>query len=343
MVFGPEAVHRLPELIEQARRGRRRALTERAEPGSWPSPILPAAPGPKAMLTVMIGCDNFCSYCVVPYTRGRERSRPAADILAEAAALARAGVREVTLLGQNVNSYRDPDKGLDFADLLSRVAATPELLRVRFTTSHPKDLSPRLAGAIASEPKVMKELHLPAQSGSDWVLKAMRRGYTREQYLEKVAGLRRAVPGVALGGDFIVGFPGETEADFAQSLSLLDDAGYDFLFAFKYSDRPFTAASRLDGKVEEEEKARRLNALLARQREILLAKHKAQEGRIVRVLVEGPARKGQGLMSGRAWNGLTVNFPGGTELAGRVVSVRLLEGRENSAMGRLEKSTGGEQ
>jgi tRNA-2-methylthio-N6-dimethylallyladenosine synthase len=342
LVFGPEAYHRLPELIDDARRGRRRALTERAEPGQWARPILPAEPGLKAMLTVMIGCDNFCSYCVVPHTRGRERSRPAGQVVDEAAALVAAGVREITLLGQNVNSYRDPDSGLGFPGLLSRVAGIGDLWRIRFTTSHPKDLSPRLVEVMASEPKVMKQLHLPAQSGSNRILKAMHRGYTREDYLAKIEALRQAVPGVAVGGDFIVGFPGETEEDFALSLGLLDEAGYDFLFSFKYSDRPFTAASRLDGKVKEEEKARRLNRLQARQRQIMLDKHRAREGSLVEVLVEGPARKGAGLMSGRAGDGLTVNFAGGPELAGRLVWVRLDEGRINSAIGRLGEPRGDE-
>jgi tRNA-2-methylthio-N6-dimethylallyladenosine synthase len=287
LVFGTAALERVPELIEQARRGRRVALTPaQAEPAPAARPAaqpLPLAPGPRALVTVMTGCDNYCSYCVVPYVRGRERSRPAAAVVEEVAALVEAGAREVTLLGQNVNSYADPGGGpggVDFAGLLERVAAVDGLWRVRFTTSHPKDLSPRLMEAMAGLDKVMEQLHLPAQSGSDRVLKAMNRGYDRAQYLARVAELRRLVPGLSLGGDVIVGFPGESEEEFAQSLSLLDEVGYDFLFSFIYSDRPFTRASRLAGKHPQEEKSRRLQILQERQREISQARHRSEERRV---------------------------------------------------------------
>jgi tRNA-2-methylthio-N6-dimethylallyladenosine synthase len=215
IVFGTDAIERLPELIDDALQGKRRAFTPK--PKTAEIPVLKPAPsaGLKAMVTVMQGCDNFCSYCVVPYVRGRERSRPASQVLEEVAALTESGVREIMLLGQNVNSYKDADSGLDFPGLLAKVAAAPDLWRIRFTTSHPKDLSPRLIEVMVSEDKVMDQLHLPVQSGSDRILKAMRRGYTRAQYLAKVVDVRSKLPHIALGSDFIVGFPGESDEDFA--------------------------------------------------------------------------------------------------------------------------------
>ncbi|MCA1990200.1 MAG: tRNA (N6-isopentenyl adenosine(37)-C2)-methylthiotransferase MiaB [Desulfarculus sp.] len=335
LVFGTGALERLPELIAEAASGRRVACTD-LDPGPLaPRRVALANPGLKAMVTVMQGCDNFCAYCVVPHVRGREKSRAAAQVVEEVAALAKAGVREVTLLGQNVNSYRDPEGGADFADLLEMVAGVPELWRVRFTTSHPKDLSPRLIEALAGIDKVMDQLHLPAQSGSDRILKAMRRGYTRARYLALVKDLRRRAPDLALGGDIIVGFPGETEADFQASLELIEAAGYDFLFSFKYSDRPFTKAIDLPGKIAEAEKSRRLARLQDRQREISLALHRAQVGKLEEVLVEGPAKRGTGLMTGRTRANRAVNFPGPPELAGRLVMVRVEQGLVNSLRGKL--------
>lgn len=335
LVFGTGALERLPELIAEAAAGRRVACVD-LDPGPLaPRRVLPANPGLKAMVTVMQGCDNFCAYCVVPHVRGREKSRAAAEVLEEVVALTEAGVREVTLLGQNVNSYRDPESGADFAALLEMVAGAPELWRVRFTTSHPKDLSPRLIEALAGIDKVMDQLHLPAQSGSDRILKAMRRGYTRAKYLALVEDLRRQAPDLALGSDIIVGFPGETEADFQASLELIDAAGFDFLFSFKYSDRPFTKARDLPGKIAEAEKSRRLARLQDRQREISLALHRAQAGKLEEVLVEGPAKRGAGLMTGRTRANRAVNFPGSPDLAGRLVRVRIEQGLVNSLRGKL--------
>jgi len=339
-VFGPDAVTSLPELVTEAIQGKRQALTKLGPPAGPGRIIVPAEPGLRAMVTVMTGCDNFCSYCVVPYVRGRERSRPAGEILDEVAALVAAGVREVTLLGQNVNSYHDPDSGLDFAGLLGRVNDVEGLWRIRFTTSHPKDLGQGLIEAMAGLNKVMEQMHLPAQSGSNRMLKAMNRGYTRERYLEQVRRLREKVPQVALGSDIIVGFPGETAEDFDQSLSLLREVRYDFLYSFKYSDRPFTKASRIEGKLEEETKSSRLVELQALQREIGLQEHQAQAGRVEELLVEGPAKHGRGLMSGRSRAGRVVNFSGGPELAGSLVMVRITLGRENSLAGELLPATG---
>ena len=335
LVFGTDAIERLPELIDQAAQGKRRSFTPK--PKSAGIPALKPAPSAslKAMVTVMQGCDNFCTYCVVPYVRGRERSRPAWEVIAEVEAQVEAGVREVTLLGQNVNSYQDADSGLDFPGLLARVAGVRGLWRVRFTTSHPKDLSPRLIEVMASEDKVMEQLHLPVQSGSDRVLKAMRRGYTRAQYLAKVADIRAKLPGVALGSDFIVGFPGESQEDFEASLSLLDEAGYDFLFSFKYSDRPFTKALKLIDKLPDHVKAARLDALQARQRDISLALHQDMVGQVVEVLVEGPAKKGQGQLTGRCRTGQAVNFTGAPQMKGRLAQVRVTQGFVHSLKGRL--------
>ncbi len=334
LVLGPQAISELPQLIDDASRGRRRALTPATSELEGPQPS-PQAAGLKALVTVMQGCDNFCAYCVVPYVRGRERSREAAAVRAEVERLAAAGTREVTLLGQNVNSYRDPAGGGDFAALLELVAGVAGIWRVRFTTSHPKDLSPRLIEAIAGVDKVMEQIHLPLQSGSDRVLRAMRRGYSAEHYLGLVASLRRLVPRVALGGDMIVGFPGETHEDFEQSLSILDQVRYDFLYSFKYSDRPLTKARKLAGKVADAEKARRLELLQARQRQISLKVHRELVGRTVQVLVEGPAKKGAGLLTGRSRGGRAVNFPGDPGLTGSLVEVEIVEGRVNSLMGRL--------
>ena len=335
LVFGTGALDEVPRLVDQARQGRRVVHTPEADQASLPLVAPAQAPGLKAMVTVMQGCDNFCAYCVVPMVRGRERSRPAWEVLAEVASLVQAGVREVTLLGQNVNSYRDPDSGADFATLLGQVAGVEGLERVRFTTSHPKDLSPTLIQAMADLPQVMRGLHLPAQSGSDSVLGAMGRGYTRAAYLEKVRLLRAAMPDLALGGDLIVGFPGETEEDFAQSLSLIQEAGYDYLYSFKYSDRPGTRASRMADKVPEEVKSERLNRLQELQRDISLAVHQGLEGTLAQVLVEGPDKKGSGLCSGRDCGGRAVNFAGPPSLAGSLVTVEITQGRVNSLMGRL--------
>lgn len=335
LVFGTDAIERLPELIDQASRGQRRSFTPRPQRAEIPALKPAPAQRLKAMVTVMQGCDNFCSYCVVPYVRGRERSRPASEVLEEVAAQTEAGVREVTLLGQNVNSYLDAHSGLDFPGLLAKAAQVPGLWRLRFTTSHPKDLSPRLIEVMASEDKLMEQLHLPVQSGSDRMLKAMRRGYSRAEYLAKVADVRAQLPGVALGSDFIVGFPGESDEDFVESLSLLDEVGYDFLFSFKYSDRPYTKALKLKDKLPDHVKAERLEALQSRQREISLALHQDMKGQVVEVLVEGPAKKGQGQLTGRCRTGQAVNFAGAPDLKGSLVQVRVTEGLVHSLKGRL--------
>lgn len=340
-VLGTARLDLLPELVLDAAKGRRRAelsLKNQDDPGPI---VLPQRVGLSANVTVMRGCDNFCSYCVVPYVRGRERSRPAEQVLEEAAALVAKGAREIVLLGQNVDSYRDPDQGLGFADLLRRVARVEGLWRLRFLTSHPKDLSPELIAALAEEPKVMEQVHLPMQSGDDEILAAMNRGYDSRQYLAKVEALRRAAPGVVLGGDIIVGFPGESEAAFQRTLEVVGQVGYDTLFCFIYSDRPFTKASRMAGKIDQQTKTRRVNELLELHRAQTRARNQARVGGEEEVLVEGPAKKGPGMLSGRGRGGLAVNFPGEPELIGTIQRVLITQGLTNSLKGRLANRPAG--
>ncbi len=343
-VLGTAALDRLPEMIMDARQGLRRAETAFKQPLLQDRRIIvPEKPGLQAHITVMTGCDNFCSYCVVPYVRGREKSRSAAEIVAEAEILAGRGTREIMLLGQNVDSYRDPDQGFGFARLLEKVAAVDSVWRVRFMTSHPKDMSPELVEAVAGVPEVMEQVHLPVQSGNDEILSAMNRGYTRAAYLAKVEALRKAVPEVSLGSDLIVGFPGEREEAFRETLGIVREVGYDMLFCFMYSDRPLTKARNMDGKIDDETKARRLQELLDLYREIAASRNKALVGSTQEVLVEGPAKKGAGMVSGRARGGQAVNFPGGPELAGSLVRVKINKGRTNSLVGRQVSAAEGDE
>ncbi len=294
-VFGPDNIGRLPEMVERASRRERFAETGwmGSEEYVFPRADPEAARGRgTAFVTAMKGCDNVCSFCIVPHTRGREVSRPYAEVVAEIADLVAVGVREVTLIGQNVNSYRG---GCTFPELLRRVAALPDLLRVRFTTSHPHDLSDALVEAFRDEPKLMPHFHLPVQSGSDAVLGRMRRDYTVAQYLEKHARLTEARPGIAVTTDFIVGFPGETDEDFDASLSLLERARFDNSFSFLFSARPHTLAKLRLGSVPEwrevprQVAVARLERLQAAQRRIAAEKLAAQMGKVVEVLVEGPS------------------------------------------------------
>jgi len=294
-VFGPDNLARLPELVDRAAGRERFAETGwmDSEEYLFPRADAEAARGrATAFVTAMKGCDNVCAFCVVPHTRGREVSRPVADVVAECADLAAVGVREVTLIGQNVNSYRG---GATFAGLLRRVAAVPGLARVRFTTSHPHDLSDELIQVFRDEPRVMGHFHLPVQSGSDAVLARMRRDYTVAEYLERFDALVAARPGLAVTTDFIVGFPGETEADFEASLSLLERARFESSFSFLFSPRPHTAAARRLGSAPEWAEVprpvalARLERLLAVQRRITTERLGEAEGRVVEVLVEGPS------------------------------------------------------
>lgn len=296
--------------------------------------VRPWRPEVSAYVTIMRGCDNFCTYCIVPMVRGRERSRPSDEIIREVESLVKCRVREVTLLGQNVNSYGQGVQGeLDFARLLLRVAEVEGLLRIRFTTSHPKDLSPSLMRCFADLEPLCPHIHLPVQSGSNRILKRMKRGYTREHYLKLVQELRKIREDVAVSSDMIVGFPGEKEEDFQQSLDLLEEVRFDSLFSFKYSDRPQTAASRLDGKVEEEVKLRRLQAVHNLQEHITLKKNEAQVGQTARVLVEGPSQVGGSQLSGRTPQNRVVNFQGPSQLVGEEIPVMITTAHANSLEG----------
>ena len=294
----------------------------------------PQSPGVSAYVTIMRGCDNRCAYCIVPQVRGRESSRTVREIVGEVESLAASGVREVVLLGQNVNSF---GKGLsgnpDFATLLREVAKVPGVMRIRFTTSHPKDLSPALMGCFAEIEPLCPHIHLPVQSGSDRILARMRRGYTREHFLGLVAELRRVRPDVAISSDVIVGFPGETGADFRDTLGLLGAVRFDALFSFMYSDRPGTPARRLPGKVPPEVKLERLQSLQDLQERITLERNEAQVGRITPVLVEGPSQVGEGQLSGRSPQNRVVNFSGQPDLVGREVPVLITAACPHSLQG----------
>ena len=288
LVVGPGRLEEIPDLLDTMTADSAPVvLAGRLEPETPPGPALPAKAPVSSFLTIMRGCDNYCAYCVVPYLRGPETSRPIADIVSEAEGLIERGAREITLLGQNVNSYGRPGHlgGSDFVELLRRVGALPCLERLRFTTSHPKDFPPELVGLFRELPALCEHLHLPLQAGSDRILKAMGRRYDRARYLELVESLKAVRPDLALTADIIVGFPGETEADFELTLDVLRNVGFDSIYSFKYSDRPMTRANRLPDKVEEDDKARRLDLVQSLQNEVTLAKHRSRVVTEVEVLV----------------------------------------------------------
>jgi tRNA-2-methylthio-N6-dimethylallyladenosine synthase len=343
LVVGPQNIHRLPELIRQAEKGCAAIAVEQSAAFSLPS-FLPelesSAPPHKRFVTIMQGCNNFCTYCVVPYTRGREVSRDPADILTEVRHLVARGVKEITLLGQNVNSYGQERKERDFPDfpgLLRQVAAEPGVVRLRFTTSNPKDLSPDLMRCFSELPNLCPHFHLPVQSGSDLILQRMNRKYSRGEYLEKVAGMRAARPDIAITTDIIVGFPGESAADFEATMSLLEEVRYHGAFSFKYSDRPKTVSAGFGDKVPEAEKAGRLARLQARQQEITMERHREYESQVLQVMVEGESRDGEGQWSGRAESNQVVNFTGvvGRLTPGEIVAVKIEEACQNSLRGVL--------
>jgi tRNA-2-methylthio-N6-dimethylallyladenosine synthase len=291
-------------------------------------------PEVSAYVTIMRGCDNFCSYCIVPMVRGRECSRPSSEIIREVESLVESGVREVTLLGQNVNSYGQGVPGeVNFAGLLQQVAKVKGLLRIRFTTSHPKDLSPELMRCFSELQPLCPHIHLPVQSGSDYILQRMNRGYTRSHYLELITALREVREDVAVSSDMIVGFPGEKEEDFQLSLGLLEEVRFDGLFSFKYSDRPQTGARLLDGKVEEEVKLERLQKLQGLQERITLEKNETQVGQTSVVLVEGPSQIGGSQLSGRTPHNRVVNFEGSPHLIGEEVPILITVAHAHSLEG----------
>jgi len=347
MVFGPQTYHRLPEMIARANRGAGLVLETdfeaedkfdrlREEPRQ-----AQARRGPAAFVTIQEGCDKFCTFCVVPYTRGAETSRAAAHIEAEARALAEAGVREITLLGQNVNAYAAPDaEALGLGGLVRRLARVDGLERLRFTTSHPRDMDADLIAALGEEPKLMPYLHLPVQAGSDRVLKAMNRGHTAERYLEIVAAVRAARPDIALSGDFIVGFPGETDADFGDTLALARAVGYASAFSFKYSPRPGTPAEAAGGHVPDEEKTERLARLQSELEAQKRAFNAAQCGRVLPVLFEKPGRR-PGQLTGRSPYLQAVHAEAAPSLLGSIAAVRIRDAGPNSLAGDLAQAPAG--
>ncbi|MGA9739425.1 tRNA (N6-isopentenyl adenosine(37)-C2)-methylthiotransferase MiaB, partial [Candidatus Binatus sp.] len=298
VVAGPDSYRRLPEMIGRAGYNYDPSIDVRLDRAETYADITPDyGGGVRAYVTAMRGCDKFCAFCVVPYVRGRERSIPPSDLMREIGELAARGVKEVVLLGQTVNAYRFADTG--FGALLKMVASIGGIERIRFTSPHPSDMSESVIEAMATEPKVQPHLHLPLQSGSDRILAAMERGYTVADYLGLVARVRAAIPAIALSTDIIVGFHGEQESDFEATTAVMRAVGYDSAFMFKYSVREHTRAFRLGDSVSEEEKGRRLSALIALQEEMSMARNRAMVGREFPVLVEGPARRGGGMMAGK--------------------------------------------
>ena len=337
LVFGPQTLHRLPQMIEQVKR-HHRPVVDISFPEIEKFDNLPAprAQGPTAFVSIMEGCSKYCSFCVVPYTRGEEVSRPLDDVIAEIAGLAGQGVREVTLLGQNVNAYRGltyDGEIADFALLIHYVAAIEGIERIRYTTSHPIEFSDRLIAAYAEIPKLVDHLHLPVQSGSDRILALMKRGHTTLEYKSRIRRLREIRPNLSLSSDFIVGFPGETEADFAATLNLIEAIGFDYSFSFIYSARPGTPAAALPDPTPLAVKKARLYRLQNRLNEMAEAISAAMVGGIQRILIEEPSRKDPLMLAGRTENNRVVNVHAPHNMIGRFVDVRVTEALSHSLRG----------
>jgi tRNA-2-methylthio-N6-dimethylallyladenosine synthase len=337
VVFGPQTLHRLPELIDGA--GAKPVVdVSFPEIEKFDRLPEPRADGPTAFVSVMEGCSKYCSFCVVPYTRGEEISRPFDDVIAEVATLASQGVREVNLLGQNVNAYRGPmhdGETADLATLIYYVAEIDGIDRIRFTTSHPVEFTDSLIQAYAEVPKLASYLHLPVQHGSDRILAAMKRGHTTLEYKQKIRKLREARPGISLSSDFIVGFPGETERDFEKLMDLIADVGFDQSFSFVYSARPGTPAASLDDETPLEVKKQRLQILQARINQQAMDISRAMVGSTQRVLVEKLSKKSERQVSGRTENNRWVNFDANPAMIGQFVDVVITEALPNSLRGRL--------
>jgi tRNA-2-methylthio-N6-dimethylallyladenosine synthase len=336
MVCGSASYRNLPEMLVQIEAGKRSTgLDDRATDHCFETEYTARTNPHRGYITIIEGCDKFCAYCVVPFTRGRERSRTSSSVLAEAHQLADLGYTEIQLLGQNVNSYRDPDGKKSFAELLASVGEVAGIRRVRFTTSHPRDFGRDIVDVIDAVPSLCDHVHLPVQSGSTRVLDAMQRLYTRDQYLERISWIHGAQRDLSITTDLIVGFPGETDHDFEQTLSLLDEIGYDSAFTFKYSPRPNTPAIRLDDAIPDAEKARRLAVLNEKQKQISTHRNKRHLGQTIQVMVEGKsAARGQWI--GRTSQIKVLNFtvPEGVELkTGSYVDVRVTASFPNSLVG----------
>jgi tRNA-2-methylthio-N6-dimethylallyladenosine synthase len=339
MVFGPQTLHRLPQLLEQVRNQHKPVVDiSFPEIEKFDAMPEPRAEGPKAFVSVMEGCSKYCSFCVVPYTRGEEISRPLKDVIAEITTLARQGVREINLLGQNVNAFRGKMEDGDIADfslLLHYVAAIDGIDRLRFTTSHPVEFTDSLIEAFAEIPELVDHLHLPVQSGSNTILKMMKRGHTIADYKETIRKLREIRPNLSLSSDFIIGFPGETEVEFEETMDFINEVGFDLSFSFVYSPRPGTPAAELPDDVSAEEKKHRLERFQARINEMANEISIGMIGTVQRVLVEGQSKKNPLQMQGRTENNRVVNFIGHPRLAGHFVNVEIAEALPNSLRGRM--------
>jgi tRNA-2-methylthio-N6-dimethylallyladenosine synthase len=341
VIVGTQAIRRLPMLVDGAIGGRRPVMDlDPYEDVTWPLGVTRRGDPVKAYVTIIEGCNEFCSFCVVPYTRGHERMRPRRDILAEVREAAESGRREVQLLGQIVNHYEAPDDpACDFTGLLEAIHDVPGIDRIRFASPHPRHFSPRFLAAMRRLPKICRHLHLPVQSGSTRVLEAMRRRYTRESYLDLVGRIRAELPDVALSTDMIVGFPGETAADFDETLSLTEAVRFHSMFSFKYSARPNTLAEkRMADDVPEGEKTARIVALQALQRSIQTDVNAALVGRDVEVLVDAASRRRETELSGRTTGNVVVNLPGPAAWIGRMVAVRVERAGAHSVWGRADES-----
>ena len=334
-VLGPRAIPGLSGLIEEIRRKKTRPV-ETSFDVEEPFDVMPyhEEGKPSAFVSVQQGCNKKCAYCIVPTVRGSEVNRPIEDIRKEVAYLLEKGVKEITLIGQTVNSWKS--EGIRFGDLLRDLGETDGLERIRFTTSYPRDITKKMVDAMAGVPKVCRHIHLPVQSGSDKVLRLMNRTYTRQWYVDSVNRLRDAMPDIAVSSDIIVGFPGETEEDFERTMTLVDEVEFESSFSFRFSPRPGTVGEELwksEERVEDSEAGERLSRLQARQRELTLSKNAERVGMTERVLVESPSRRDPAWVSGRTEHNRIVNFPGDGSLAGRIVDVRITEGLANSLRG----------
>jgi tRNA-2-methylthio-N6-dimethylallyladenosine synthase len=339
LVFGPQTLHRLPQMLsDREQQAAPQVDVSFPEIEKFDNLPAPRAEGPTAFVSIMEGCSKYCTFCVVPYTRGEEISRPFDDVLAEVAQLAQQGVREVTLLGQNVNAYRglmDDGEIADLALLIHYVAAIDGIDRIRYTTSHPVELSDSLIQAYAEVPQLVGHLHLPVQSGADRILVQMKRGHTALEYKAKVRALRAVRPDLSLSSDFIIGFPGETEADFQATLDLIDSIGFDHSFSFVYSARPGTPAAALPDDVPLAVKKQRLAMVQARINAMAAAISEGMVGSVQKVLVERPSRKDPNELSGRTENNRVVNFQGHPRLIGQFVDVRITQAMPNSLRGEV--------
>ena len=337
LIFGTHTIHRFPELLHKIMSGKKRVFDIENADGYIAEGIpVKREDKSKAWVSIMYGCNNFCTYCIVPYVRGRERSRKSENIIAEIKELVAGGISEVTLLGQNVNSYgKDLEENIDFSDLLRMVNDIEGIKRIRFVTSHPKDFSDKLIDTMAECDKVCHQLHLPFQAGSDRVLKEMNRGYTKEEYIAKIEKLKARIPDIALSTDVIVGFPTETTEDFLETVDVLKRVEFDNIFSFIYSRREGTPAAKLDFVLSDEEIHKNFDMLLEVQNEISKAKNDAFVGKVVEVLVDGESKTDSNMLSGRMENTKIVNFSGSSDLCGKYVKVKVTEAHTWSLNGEL--------